>query len=131
MKEFNTVALGYFNSKGELVAWSSDTFGSPSEYPKTYTDSDKTRAMLNKKFTGINEATATEDLSKFLENHNGFAAELVKVTSSSYQKFFVENDVVEAKVMKLDLVEEYVDKKFYPTWAQVKECVDEGNFKIA
>lgn len=48
-KQFNTIALGYFNSKGDLVAWSSDSFGSPYKYPKTYKDSKDTREMLLKK----------------------------------------------------------------------------------
>ena len=130
--KFNTIALGYFNSKGTLVAWSSDTFGSPSSYPKVYTDSEKYRDMLKKKFTSVEDREKQgKDLVKTIGYNNEAAGEIIEVYERSNNKYFVEQDIIEAKVMLLDLVSYDTRKTSYPKWVDVKNCVDEGKFKIA
>lgn len=130
-KEFNTVALGYFNSKGELVSWSSDTFGSPSQYPKTYQDSKETREMLLKKFTSVEDRKkkSTEFATTIGYAHEA-AGRIVEVSERSENSYFEEQDIVEAKVLALDLVTSYELNAYTPKWEDVKNCVDSGNFKV-
>lgn len=127
--KFNTIALGYFNSKGELVAWSSDTFGTPSQYPKTYEDREEMRERLLKRVKDLsNVHENTENFAKFLGNHNQVASVLVRASNECNTKFFKENDVVSGKIVELELVTNYSGETYTPKWDEVKECIDNKKY---
>ena len=125
-KEFNTIALGYFNSKGELVAWSSDTFGSPSAYPKTYEDREEMRNRLLDRCKDIQTTVHdnSEQLAELLDNYNQIAGDLVRASNKSNTKFFKENDIVEGKIVELEIVTDYSSSDYKPKWVDVVTCVD-------
>lgn len=130
--KFNTIALGYFNSKGELVAWSSDTFGTPYKYPKTYEDREEMRTRLLNKVKDIKTSVhdRTENFAKFLDEHNQVAGALVRASNESNTKFFAENDIVEGKIVELELVTNYNGRgnDYSPKWDAVVECIDNEKY---
>ena len=127
--KFNTVALAYFNSKNELVAWSSDSFGSPYKYPKTYQDTEEVRERLLNRVKDLNKVHEnTKGFADFLEHHNTVASVLVRASNERNTKFFTENDVVCGKIVELDLVSDYSRDNYSPKWDEVVECVDNKKY---
>jgi len=129
-KKFNTIALGYFNSRGDLVAWSSDTFGTPSKYPKTYEDRTEMRTRLLNRVKNIKTSVhdRTENFAKFLNEHNQVASALIRATNETNTKFFIENDIVEGKIVELELNTDYSGEDYNPKWAAVVDCVDNKKY---
>ena len=125
--KFNTLALAYTNDKGELVAWSADTFGSPREYPKTYKDSPETREMLSKKLGTRQDFGKTA--SKVIRDANTAAGVLMTASLSGDNKFFDEN-VTGYVLVTLDLVTDYDRNVDTPKWNEVQSCVDNKQYQI-
>lgn len=86
-RKFNTIALAYTNETNAIIAWSSDIFGSPGKYPKTYTDNKKNRNMLVEKF-GINNTKIMKLELVTIDNGRDF---------SSYKEV---RKVIDAKLYK-------------------------------
>ena len=125
MNEYNTVALAYTNDEGEVVAWSSDTFGTSDKYPKTYHDSERNREMLSKKGKSREEfARKTADL---LSGYNTFAGALMEASLKADNEFFKENKVTGSMLVALDLYTDYY-RGVLPKWEQVVECVDNKKY---
>lgn len=125
MEDYNTLALAYTNEHGEVVAWSSDTFGSPSKYPKTYKDNEHNRTMLTKKFESKNEFL--HKVTDLVGKHNSFAGALMESSAKCNEEFFTKNGVTETKLFRLDVLTDYKDG--YPKWEEVVRAVDEKNYK--
>jgi len=124
---FNTLALAYTNDKGELVAWSADTFGSPRSYPKTYKDSPETREMLSRKLS--TRKNFADGASKIMSEVNPGAGALMKASLSGDDKFFEEN-VTGYVLVALDLVTNYDRNVDTPKWDEVQDCVDNKQYQI-
>jgi hypothetical protein len=124
---FNTLALAYTNDKGELVAWSADTFGSPREYPKTYRDTPETRAMLSRK---LNTRKPFGTLAhKLISEANAGAGAIMEASLSGDDKFFAEN-VTGYVLVTLDLVTDYTRGVDLPKWEDVESCVNNKQYQI-
>ena len=126
MTEFNTVALAYTNDLGEVVAWSSDTFGTSDKYPKTYKDSEDTREMLSRKFKNRKELAGKT--AEFLSEKNSFAGALMSASLEADNKFFDENKITGFSLVALDLYTDYSRGVDLPKWDQVKDCVDNKKY---
>jgi len=126
MRDFNTIALAYTNDAGEVVAWSSDTFGSPSKYPKTFKDNEHNVEMLSKKFNSKNEFL--QKFTEVVKTANSFAGMLIESSNKSNETFFTKNGVTGTKLFKLDLLTDY--KEGHPKWEDVVKVVDEKKYQI-
>jgi hypothetical protein len=124
---FNTLALAYTNDKGELVAWSADTFGSPRSYPKTYKDSPEIREMLSRKLS--TRKNFADGASKIMSKVNPGAGALMKASFSGDDKFFAEN-VTGYVLVTLDLVTDYTRGVDLPKWEDVEACVNNKQYQI-
>jgi hypothetical protein len=124
MEKFNTIALAYLNSKGDIVKWSSDTFGTPYHYPKKYNDSEENRTMLSNK---VKDSPAFNTaVVRVLDNHNTDASALVQSSLAHSEKIFKENDIVSWKIVNLHLITDY--KENLPKWEDVKDCIDNKKY---
>lgn len=70
----------------------------------------------------------TENFAKFLDEHNQVAGALVRASNDSNTKFFEENDVVEGKVVELELVTDYLGDTYSPKWDAVVDCIDNKKY---
>lgn len=125
--KFNTLALAYTNDKGELVAWSADTFGSPREYPKTYRDCPETREMLSRKLS--TRKSFAEKVLNVISGANAGAGALMGTSLSGDDKFFDEN-VTGYVLVTLDLVTDYTRGVDLPKWEDVEACVNNKQYQI-
>ena len=127
MNEFNTLALAYTNDKGEVVAWSADTFGSPRKYPKTYQDSEKIREMLSKKFKDREDFG--RKTASFLSTQNSAGGSIMSASLDADKDVFTEKGVTKSVLVTLDL---HTDNKrnLFPKWEQVKDCVDNKKYQL-
>ena len=128
MTDFNTVALAYTNDKGEVVAWSADTFGSPRKYPKTYQDCDETRLMLSKKFKsreGFGEKAANK-----IGELNSVGGAIMSASLNADKDLFSKLGVTGSVLVKLDLVTNYARGVDLPKWKDVEDCVDNKKYQL-
>ncbi len=128
MNEYNTLALAYTNDKGEVVAWSSDTFGTSDKYPKTYLDSERNREMLSRK--GKNREEFSRKTADLLSGYNTFAGALMSASIEADNKFFAENKITGSALATLELYTDYSRGVDLPKWEQVVDCVDNKKYKL-
>jgi hypothetical protein len=126
MVNFNTIALAYVDKDDNVVAWSSDTFGTPSKYPKTYMESEKNFTMLSKKFEQL---MGRKDFTS-LKKVNPVANDILDFGTKKSKEYLEYHGVVGSRVARLDLVTNYERGNYSPTWDQVTKCVDNGNFSL-
>lgn len=128
MNEYNTLALAYTNDSGEVVAWSSDTFGTADKYPKTYKDTEDVRRMLSNKLKTKDEfARKTAD---FLSQVSTVGGALMSASLESNKKFFEDKGITGSALVSLDLYTEYSRNSYLPKWEDVVDCVNNKKYKI-